>query len=105
MKNLLGAAVVFVSMVSVCQAAGPAYQEATRSGGSDKAVVIQNSEINTNAKTKDINASDRATVDAATVDVTNGATIQNSKINAASDTGNIKASDDAKVNAGGVKIH
>ena len=105
MRKLLGltAAVAFMSMVTLVQAAG--FQEATRTGGSDKAVVIQNSELSSEAKTEDITASDNATVGVATVEITNGATIQNSKISAAADTGNIKASGNADVNAGGIKIH
>lgn len=99
----LGVAVAFLSVASMAQAAG--YQEAVRDGGSDKAVVIQNSQLSSSAKTKDITTTDNAVVEAATVDVTNGATIQNSEVNAASDTGNIKASGNSAVNAGGIKVH
>ena len=105
MKRLLViSAVLFASMTSVCQAAG--YQEAIREGGSsDQAVVIQNSQISSQANTDDIDASGRAVVNAATVDISNGATVQNSEINAASDTGTIRAADDARVNTGGIRIH
>ncbi|MEO5376301.1 MAG: hypothetical protein H7832_00730 [Magnetococcus sp. DMHC-6] len=93
---------VFAVMNPLCAGSLTSLSEESNSG---PGTTIQNSRIETSAKTGNIKASDTSTVNASSVDIGRGTKMQNSEIKTESETGDITSSGKSQVNVGSVKIH